>query len=199
MAKCWKSHVIWWMLYWKWKTRAVWVKNACVDKCIGCLPSGSLGWLEELGLTAAAQHHKSVYIVLLTITLREYQNSEFEIWLPLYAYYLHACTRAQLLQLCLTLCDPMTAACQASLFMRFSRNEYWSGWHALLQGISPTWEFNPQLLYLLHYRQILYPLRHLISPCNTFTPLKGENPKLNHIGLAISNHKRTIKEFSESN
>ena len=32
------------------------------------------------------------------------------------------------LQLCLTLCDPITVACQASLSMRFSRQEYWSGW-----------------------------------------------------------------------
>ena len=110
MAKCWTSHVIWGMLYWKWKTMAVWVKNACVNKCIACLPSGSLAWLEELGLRAAAQHHKRVYTVLHIITLRKYQNSEFEIWFPLDAYYLHTCTRAQLLQLCLTLCDPTTVA-----------------------------------------------------------------------------------------
>ena len=31
-----------------------------------------------------------------------------------------------------------TIACQAPLFMRFSRQEYWSGLHALLQGIFPT-------------------------------------------------------------
>ena len=174
MAKCWTSHVIWGMLYWKWKTMAVWVKNACVNKCIACLPSGSLAWLEELGLRAAAQHHKRVYTVLHIITLRKYQNSEFEIWFPLDAYYLHTCTCAQLLQLCLTLCDPTTVAYQASLFKRFSRHEYWSGWHALLQGISPIWGFSTQLLHLLHYRQTLYPLRHLTNPSNTFTPLKSE-------------------------
>ena len=28
---------------------------------------------------------------------------------------------------CMTLCDPMTVACQASLSMEFSRQEYWSG------------------------------------------------------------------------
>ena len=30
-------------------------------------------------------------------------------------------------QSCQTLCDPMTAACQAALSMEFSRQEYWSG------------------------------------------------------------------------
>ena len=31
-------------------------------------------------------------------------------------------------QLCLTLCDPWTAAHQVPLSMEFSRQEYWSGW-----------------------------------------------------------------------
>ena len=30
-------------------------------------------------------------------------------------------------QSCLTFCDPWTIACQAPLFMGFSRQEYWSG------------------------------------------------------------------------
>ena len=38
-------------------------------------------------------------------------------------YKLHA----QLLQLCPTLCDPMTIACQASLSTGFSKQEYWNG------------------------------------------------------------------------
>ena len=42
---------------------------------------------------------------------------------------------------------------QASLSMGLSRQEYWSGYHALLQGIFPTQGWNP---YLLHYRWILY-------------------------------------------
>ena len=33
---------------------------------------------------------------------------------------------------------PETAACQAPLSMGFSRQEYWNGCHALLQGIFPT-------------------------------------------------------------
>ena len=34
---------------------------------------------------------------------------------------------AELLQLYLTLCDPMPVACQAPLSMGFSRREYWGG------------------------------------------------------------------------
>ena len=37
------------------------------------------------------------------------------------------------------------------------------GCHALLQGIFPSQGLNPRLLYLLHFRQILYPLSHLGS------------------------------------
>ena len=37
------------------------------------------------------------------------------------------CVRAKSLQSCPTLCDPMDIACQAPLFMGFSRQEYWSG------------------------------------------------------------------------
>ena len=42
--------------------------------------------------------------------------------------------------------------------MGFSRQEYWSGCHSLLQGIFPTQGLNPGLL---HCRQILYPLSQL--------------------------------------
>ena len=45
--------------------------------------------------------------------------------------------------------------------MGFSRQEYWSGLHGLLQGIFPTQGSN---LGLLHCRQILYHLNHQILP-----------------------------------
>ena len=44
---------------------------------------------------------------------------------------------------------PWTAACQAPLSMRFSRQEYWRGFHALLQRIFPTHWSN---LHLLHWQ-----------------------------------------------
>ena len=52
----------------------------------------------------------------------------------------------------LTLCDPMDCSHQAPLSMGFSRQEYWSGLHSLLQGIFPTQGSKPGLL---HYRQTL--------------------------------------------
>ena len=37
------------------------------------------------------------------------------------------CISAKSLQSCLTLCDPMTVACQAPQSMGLSRQEYWNG------------------------------------------------------------------------
>ena len=53
---------------------------------------------------------------------------------------------------------PWTVACQASLALGFSRQEYWVAYHSFLQGIFPTQESN---LSLLHCRQILYRLSHI--------------------------------------
>ena len=41
---------------------------------------------------------------------------------------------------------PWTVVCQASLSAEFSRQEYWSGCHFLLQGIFLTQGLNPCLL-----------------------------------------------------
>ena len=50
-----------------------------------------------------------------------------------------------------------TVACQAPLSMEFSRQEYWSGCHFLLQRIFPTQGVNPGLP---HCRQRLYYLSY---------------------------------------
>ena len=52
---------------------------------------------------------------------------------------------------------PWTVAPQSPLSMGFSRQEYWSGCHSLLQGIFLTQGLNAGLL---HCRQILYHLSH---------------------------------------
>ena len=49
------------------------------------------------------------------------------------------------------------AASQAAWFMGFSRQKYWSGLPAFLQGIFPTQESNPGLP---NRRQIVYQLSH---------------------------------------
>ena len=60
-------------------------------------------------------------------------------------------------KLCLTIGTPWTIALQVPLSMGFSRKEYRSGCHFLLQGIFPTQESNPGLL---HCREILYWLSY---------------------------------------
>ena len=45
-----------------------------------------------------------------------------------------------------------TIARQAPLSMAFSRQEYWSGLHALLQGIFLIQGLNLHLVYLLHWQ-----------------------------------------------
>ena len=51
-------------------------------------------------------------------------------------------------QFCLTLCDHMTIACQASLSVEFSRQEYWSGLPFPSPGDLLAQESNPGLMQL---------------------------------------------------
>ena len=61
------------------------------------------------------------------------------------------CT-CSVIQLCLTLCNPWTAACQATLSMEFSRKEHWSGLsfhtprHFPDPGYEPTISVSPALV-----------------------------------------------------
>ena len=56
---------------------------------------------------------------------------------------------------------PSAVAYEAPSSMGFSRKEYWSGCHFLLQGIFPTQGSKPGLL---HCRQTLYRLSYQESP-----------------------------------
>ena len=81
---------------------------------------------------------------------------------PLSSHCVTLKSKSRVGQSCPTLCDPWTGACQASLSMEFSRQEYWSGLAFFLQEIFSTQGLNPILLYC---RQILYHLSHQGSPC----------------------------------
>ena len=59
-----------------------------------------------------------------------------------------------------------TVGCQATLSMRFSRQEYWSGLSSLLQGIFLTQGSNPRLLYILHWWVGSLPLAPSVKPKN---------------------------------
>ena len=74
---------------------------------------------------------------------------------------------------------PWTVAHQTPLSLGFSRQEYWSGLHFLLQGIFPT---QGSKLGLLHCRQVLYCLSYREFPGYLYeqthqscsgTPLEG--------------------------
>ena len=68
--------------------------------------------------------------------------------------FLRVCSVAQLY-----LCGPKDCSlCQAPLPMEFSRQEFWSGCHFLLQGIFLTQGLNPPLLCLLHWQADALPL-----------------------------------------
>ena len=54
--------------------------------------------------------------------------------------------QAKLLQLCLTLCDPMDCSCQAPLSMGFSRQESWSGLPCPPSGTLPNLGIEPTSL-----------------------------------------------------
>ena len=68
---------------------------------------------------------------------------------------------------------PWTVACQAALYMEFSRQEYWSGLQCPPSGDLP----NPEIyLGLPHCRQIIYQLSHQGSPRRVGEP----SPQLSH-------------------
>ena len=59
---------------------------------------------------------------------------------------------------------PWTVARQVPLSMGFSRQEYWSGFHFLLQGIFLTQGSNLYLPCLLHWQADSLPVSHLGKP-----------------------------------
>ena len=74
------------------------------------------------------------------------------------------CTHAKLLQSCLTLCDPMDCSPPGcSVHGESPGKNTGVGCDSLLQGIFQTQGSNSHLLDLLHW-QVLYPLKHLVSP-----------------------------------
>ena len=75
------------------------------------------------------------------------------------------CVHANLLQLCLTLCDPMDCSPSGSPVHEISPGKNTGvGGHALLQGISLTQGLNLHLLWPLHCWQILYKIENQQEP-----------------------------------
>ena len=62
----------------------------------------------------------------------------------------HTCMHAQLLKLCLTLCDPVNCSPPGSLSMGFPRQEYWNGLPCFPTGALPNPGVKPVSLMTLH-------------------------------------------------
>ena len=87
--------------------------------------------------------------------------------------FLSYCLLACLLVSCSDMFDSLRPH-QAPLSMEFSRQEYWSGCHALLQGIFPTQGSNPGLP---HCRWIAYQLSYQGSPLSAIPQYKIKSLK----------------------
>ena len=86
---------------------------------------------------------------------------------------------------------PWTVVFQAPLPMEFPRQEYWNGFHFLLQGIFLTQESNPCLLCLLHWQMDSLPLSHLGSPTMyTYYLFKKKKSSLQGHSLPVTRYAR---------
>ena len=72
--------------------------------------------------------------------------------------------------------------------MGFSRQEYWGGCHALLQGIFPTKGLNPLFLHLLHQQMGSLPLVPPGKPIWTGYWIKGPLIQCSHCYLPLLFH-----------
>ena len=81
--------------------------------------------------------------------------------------HLYACLCAKSLQSCPTLCNPMDCSPPGSSVHGILQ-EYWSGFHALLQGIFPTQGSKPRLLCLQHWQAGSLPITPPRKPSNIY-------------------------------
>ena len=107
-----------------------------------------------------------------------------------------SCMHAQLLQLCLILCDPMDCSLPGSSVHRDSPGRNTGvGCHHLLQGIFQTQGLNPGLP---HCRWILYCLSHQGSPSRILLTLRYLITSLK-AGIKRLFHTKTNPSYSNCN
>ena len=83
---------------------------------------------------------------------------------------------------------PWTVACQASLFLGFPRQEYWSDLPFPTPRIFSTQELNPGLL---HCRRILYHLRHQGRPGKRVPQLRWESMTVRMLMKVLNQEEKT--------
>ena len=108
--------------------------------------------------------HDSVYIYTHTRTHTHSFSYSFPFWfimtycVEFLVLFVHACMLSLFRRVCL--CEtPWTVPHQAPPSLGFSRQEYWTELPRPSPGNHPNPGINLHLLWLLHSRQILYPLR----------------------------------------
>ena len=100
---------------------------------------------------------------------------------------------------CPALCGPMDyLAYQAPLSTEFSRQEYWSGFHFLLQGIFPTPGLNLSFLHLLHWQADSSPLappgNFAYLPIILLFPTQVHIKYLLYVGIVLGAEKDTQED-----
>ena len=97
---------------------------------------------------------------------------------------------------------PWTVAHRALLSMRFSRQEYWSGFPLLTLGIFPIQHRNSNLLRLLHWQVDSLPLHHqlssvqLLGHAQLFGPHSTPWTAAHQASLSITNSRSLLKLMS---
>ena len=98
------------------------------------------------------------------------ENESTALWETFPCSFMHVCQVTSVMSSHVRLCATLwTVAHQAPLFMRFSRQEYWSGLPHTPLGNLPDPGIKPASLCLLHWQADSLPLRPPGKPSLTHT------------------------------
>ena len=92
---------------------------------------------EYSGLISLQSRGLSRVFSSTAIQKHQFFSTQPSLWSNSHICTWHSTGCALCVQLCLTLCDPWTVACQTPLSMGFSRQECWVGCHFVFQRIFP--------------------------------------------------------------
>ena len=108
-----------------------------------------------------SENSQKINIIILLLWNCNTEKVSSTTWEEMWIYNF---SRLCLLNLIWLFAIPWMRAYQAPLSVEFSRQEYWSRYHLLFQGIFLTQGSNLSLLRLLHWQVDFLPLHHLGSP-----------------------------------
>lgn len=145
------------------------------------LTLNKLGCLKEVELTGKVKWLADVYFVVSTAKLHPKEEGPVLAGPSMYFDSKTIGRCVLVTQSFLTLCEAMNLACQATVSMQFSRQEYLSGCHAPFQGIFPTddqtWVSALESPYYLSH------LRNPSMPCSL--PIARVVWECDEVGVAL--------------